>query len=120
MGEQPSDLGGCWPAKGPDSSYSRAAICVHAFGGLQILFIIMIRDSFKKMFLLRLHPIEPCLSPLPSLVHLLGTLIRRPSMIASSWAVWQAKAGGQSLRRYVREGAVLCKPLTQMINKHIA
>ena len=50
MAEQPSDLHGCWAAKGPGSAYSRAAICVHAFGGLQHLFIMMIRESSKACF----------------------------------------------------------------------
>ena len=77
MDEQPSDLRGCWAAKGPGPSYSRAAICVHAFGGLQLLFISMIRGSRKDC----VH-IEPCLSPLPSLVHLLGNSIRRPLLAA--------------------------------------
>ena len=50
MDEQPSDLRGCWAAKGPDSSYSRAAIRVYASSGLQHLFIMMIRESNKVCF----------------------------------------------------------------------
>ena len=101
MGEQPSDLRGCWLAEGSGSSHSRAAICVHASGGLQLLFIMMIRKACEGRFFFHLiEPVTFAMTGTPP-----GELDQ--DTIASRRAVLQAKAGGQSLRRYVREGTVL-------------